>query len=156
MELLIVIIIIGILAMIATPLYRKTIETSKATNALSIANMIANANRMYQLDNNHYVAGQIKEGCNHIPCHAAQDACKLIACGYLSKQKWSEYQWVFCACDGRNCGTCPGGCNGSGSLACATNYATPAGNPYNSWRYEIGETGECKAFGTKVPSCPKL
>ncbi|MEM4368678.1 MAG: prepilin-type N-terminal cleavage/methylation domain-containing protein, partial [Candidatus Anstonellales archaeon] len=64
MELLIVIMIVGILATIAMPLYKKTVESSKATNALSIANMIANANRMYQLDNNAYVSGVIDNSCN--------------------------------------------------------------------------------------------
>ncbi|MCX7641402.1 MAG: prepilin-type N-terminal cleavage/methylation domain-containing protein [Elusimicrobiales bacterium] len=159
MELLIVVMIIGILAMIAMPLYKKTVESSKATNALSIANMIANANKMYQLDNNAYISGHINDSCNSVSCATATGACKLVACGYLSKQQWSGYQWAFCACDGINCGTCPGAssCSGAGGvLACTSNYASTLGAPYNTWRYEIGQAGECIAYGTKVPPCPSL
>ena len=154
-ELLIVVLIIGILAMISMPLYRKTIETSKATNAASIANMIANANRMYFLDNNTYLAGVINDSCNSLSCSNASGACRLVACGYLAKQRWSEYQWTFCACDMGNC-SCPGGCGGSNAISCATNYLSPVGHPYTTWRYQIDSNGSCMAFGTQVPSCPRL
>lgn len=158
MELLIVVLIIGILATMAMPLYRKTIETSKATNAASIANMIANANRMYQLDNNIYATGQITDSCNYAICPSAKtgNACELVACGYLSKQQWSAYQWIFCACNGSHCGGCPAGCSGANSLACASNNRTPLGSPYNTWRYEINSLGQCVSFGSKVPDCPTL
>lgn len=158
MELLIVVMIIGILATIAMPLYKKTVESSKATNALSIANMIANANRMYQLDNNSYIAGHINNSCNSVTCAAASDACKLVACGYLAKQQWSDYQWVFCACNGSSCGNCPAAssCSGTNMLSCTSNYSSTLGAPYNTWRYQIGLAGECNAYGTKVPPCPNL
>lgn len=158
-ELLIVVLIIGILSMIAMPLYKKTVETSKATNAISIANMIANANRMYQLDNNIYARGQINDSCNTATCPTSKtgSACELVACGYLAKQQWSGYQWVFCACNGTNCAPCPGSsCAGTSSLACASNHATTLGSPYNTWRYEINLIGQCVAFGTKVPACPSI
>lgn len=155
MELLIVVLIIGILAMLATPMYRKTIETSKATNAVSILNMIANANRMYQLDNNAYLSGKIDDSCNSQTCSTATEACKLVACGYLAKQKWSDYQWTFCACD--TTGTCCAGtsCAGGGILSCGVNNS-PLGNPYNTWKYTIDTIGQCAASGTKVPPCPSL
>ncbi len=154
MELLIVVLIIGILAMISMPLYRRSIETSKATNALSILNMIANANRMYQLDNNVYLSGRLDDSCNSQSCSTASGACRLVACGYLAKQKWSDYQWIFCACDA-NTGNCCSGCGGWGLLACGRNNS-PLGNPYNTWQYTINTIGQCNAFGTRVPPCPQL
>jgi prepilin-type N-terminal cleavage/methylation domain-containing protein len=142
-ELMVVVIIIGILTTMAVPLYRKTIETSKATDALSILNMIANANRMYQLDTGNYANGQISS--SHV----------LVANKYIADHPWSNYQWVFCACNGTNCGSCRGGCSGSSRIACAYNNS-PVGVPYTLWRYEIGMAGECYSYGTNVPPCPKL
>lgn len=140
-ELLIVVIIIGILATISLPLYRKTIETSKATDALSILTMIAHANKMYYLDNNSYTTGQLS---NTHP---------LVANRYVSDHPWSSYQWAFCSCDTINCGGGCGGCNGTNSIACAKNNS-PLGAPYNTWMYSISPDGSCNASGTNVPPCP--
>lgn len=152
-ELLIVVLVIGILTMIAMPLYRRTIETSKATNALSIINMIANANRMYQLDNNVYLSGSLNDSCNFQSCASATGACRLVACGYLAKQNWGSYQWSFCACDPATSCQCP--CGGGGLLACGLNNS-PLGDPYNTWQYSINQSGQCIASGIKVPPCPQL
>lgn len=140
LELLIVVLIIGILATISMPYYRKTIETSKATDALSLLNMIANANKMYQLDNNSYSTGQIST--SHV----------LVANRYIADHPWNNYQWKFCACNGGGC-SCGGGCSGNGTIACAYN-TSPLGAPYNTWRYEISPDGTCNAYGIQVPSCP--
>ena len=50
-ELLIVVLIMGILASIAVPGYRKTVESSRARDAMGIIKMIATAQRMCLLDN---------------------------------------------------------------------------------------------------------
>ena len=141
-ELLTVVIIIGILATMAMPLYRKTIETSKATDALSIVTMIANANRMYQLDNPNpgYTTGILST--SH----------PLVSGKYIADHPWNNYQWKFCACDTTTC-ACGGGCTGTGTVACAYNQSS-LGAPYNTWRYEISVNGTCNAYGTQVPPCP--
>ncbi|MEF3280172.1 MAG: prepilin-type N-terminal cleavage/methylation domain-containing protein [Elusimicrobiota bacterium] len=141
-ELLIVVLIIGILATIATPLYRKTIETSKATNALSLLNAIANANKMFWLDNGSYTTGKVDD--NH----------PLVKNVYVSTRgEWNTDQWKYCACNTVNCGQCGGPCPGNGIIACAWNNS-PLGAPYNTWRFEIQANGTCMAYGTNNIGCP--
>jgi prepilin-type N-terminal cleavage/methylation domain-containing protein len=142
-ELMIVMLIIGILTTMAVPMYRKTIETSKATDALAILNAIANANRMYNLDTGNYTNGEVNS--SHV----------LVQNKYVADHPWASYQWHFCACDTYNCGGCGGGCSGSGIVACAYNNS-PLGSPYNSWRYEISANGTCYQYGTQVPPCPRI
>jgi len=142
-EIMIVVLIIGILTTIAVPMYRKTIETSKATDALAILNTIANANRMYQLDNNAYTNGRLSS--TH----------PLVQRKYMADHPWGNYQWRFCSCNTTNCGACGGGCSGNNRVACAYNNS-PLGNPYNTWRYEIATNGSCYAYGIKVPPCPGM
>jgi len=142
-ELMIVILIIGILTTMAVPMYRKTIETSKATDALSILNAIANANRMYNLDTGNYTNGEVNS--SHV----------LVQNKYMADHPWASYQWKFCACNTNNCGGCGGGCSGIGRVACAYNNS-PLGSPYSTWRYEIAANGTCYQYGTQVPPCPKI
>ncbi len=143
-ELLIVVLIIGILATISIPYYRKTVETSKATDALAILNTIANANKMYALDNNNYATGRLDN--NHI----------LVQRKYITEHNWNAYQWILCACDpsGGNCGGCGGGCAGGGLIACGYNNTTV--NPYNTWRYSIDVNGVCQKAGSGTPDCPSM
>ena len=53
-ELLVVVLIIGILAAVAVPQYQKTIERSKATEALSMLSSVAKAYQTYYLANGQY------------------------------------------------------------------------------------------------------
>lgn len=143
-ELLMVVLILGILLTISMPLYRKTIETSKATNALSILNMIANANRMYQLGNGNYLTGRIDD--THV----------LVTNKYIASRgnDWINSQWKFCACSNTTgCGGCGGACSSTTRIACAYNNS-PIGAPYNTWRYEIDVNGVCYEYGSQVPPCP--
>ena len=50
-ELLVVVLIIGILAAVALPQYQKTVEKSKATQALTILKSVYNAAKAYQMAN---------------------------------------------------------------------------------------------------------
>ena len=53
-ELLIVVLIIGILAAVALPQYQKTVEKSKATQALTLLKSVYNAAKAYQLANGNW------------------------------------------------------------------------------------------------------
>lgn len=53
-ELLVVVLIIGILAAVALPQYKKAVEKARAAEALVILKAIAEANRVYMLTNNTY------------------------------------------------------------------------------------------------------
>jgi prepilin-type N-terminal cleavage/methylation domain-containing protein len=86
-ELIVVVLIIGILASMGMPYYFKTVETSKATDAVAIGHLLGNANRMYLIDNPPPapgISGQVTNGCNGVACTAASGACKLIACSYVA------------------------------------------------------------------------
>lgn len=53
-ELLVVVLVIGVLAAIAMPMYQKTVERSKVTSALSVLGTIATAEQSYFLVNGEY------------------------------------------------------------------------------------------------------
>lgn len=155
-ELMVVVMIIGILASIGIPYYKKTIETSKATDALTLANMIANANKMNFLDTGSYANGTIDDTCNTATCSSLGNTspCRLVACNYISKNQWSSSKYNFYACDptsgagGAEC--CVGG------VAACTNRKNE-GTTYDNWGYRITEAGECKdAPDATTPDCPTI
>ena len=156
-ELMVVIVIIGILASIGVPQYIKTIEVSKATDAVSLMTMIGNANRMYRLDNSPYYArGTITNTCNNNTCpvvtgSALQDKCRLIGCNYVAKHDWGKADYDFYACDGATGGRCCA----ARAVACTQRKATGPAS-YTGWGYRLLDTGECKEFGAGVPTCPKI
>ncbi len=55
-ELMVVVLIIGILGAIMIPGYTKSVETSKADDAASVVMMLGQADRMFKVDNNAFVA----------------------------------------------------------------------------------------------------
>lgn len=55
LELLVVVLIIGILAAVALPQYRKVVEKSKMTEAITVARAIADAQQRYYMVHNTYL-----------------------------------------------------------------------------------------------------
>ena len=53
-ELLVVVLIIGILAAIAVPQYQKAVEKSRLAEGITLVKALANAEKMYYLQNNTY------------------------------------------------------------------------------------------------------
>jgi len=141
-ELMVVIIIIGILVGIAIPQFTKTMETSKATDSVSLMALIGNANRMFALDHSQKFASGAAPidtacsacgGCGTCPaiCNGATPpSCCLIACKYLSTTDYDAKPYSFYAAASATgtgapsgCGT-PTTCEGSSAvsgniLACA-------------------------------------
>jgi prepilin-type N-terminal cleavage/methylation domain-containing protein len=159
-ELVVVILIIGVLASLGLPYYLKTVETAKATDALAIAHLLGNANRMYKADNPSYMKGQLTNDCNtkYTNCDTAPDNCKLVACAYVAKQNWegddvkkdAPYEFYVCnPTDGSG-----GGCCSNGKTAC-TRRKSDASSPYNEWTYKFDTSGRCTEEGKDVPTCPK-
>lgn len=150
-ELVVVVVIIGILTSIGVSYYHKTVESSKATDAVAIAHLLSNANRMYRADNPNYVSGQITDSCNSATCSTASGGCKLVACGYVAKQSWDSAAYDFYVCNG---GT-GGSCCASNITACAKR-KSGASEPYSTWTYKFTNDGRCQAEGNEVPDCPKF
>ncbi|HAF94752.1 MAG: hypothetical protein A2X34_09100 [Elusimicrobia bacterium GWC2_51_8] len=151
-ELVVVVAILGILAAVALPQYQKTVETSKATNAIGIANMIASASRMFFMGNGVYVSGSFDTCTNPPgPCvSGGTSACNLIACNYLVSQDWTNAAYSYSALN-------PG--PGGGIIVQATRKsgASPGTSnlAYQDWGYTFSTTASpaCAKTGT-APDCP--
>lgn len=152
-ELMVVVFIIGILASMGVPHYLKTVETSRASDAVAIGHMLANAYRMYKIDHapaSENLSGNMTDSCNSGNCVPTdRSACRLVRCQYVAAQQW---------------GTGPGGqayyvymvgpASCGGGAACTRRNG--GNSPYNTWRYSFGMDGRCTASGTNVPSCPRF
>lgn len=151
-ELLVVVLIIGILAALGLPQYKKTVENSQADQARATVQMIGTTNRMRALDfNGAYLNGQITNTCNSGACGAGPAQCDLTRCNYLGKQDWDSSPWGFFACPNGAGGTCCAG----GSAACARRRWTGfiggtgpnPGAPYTTWGYRTDINGVVTPFG---------
>lgn len=155
-ELVVVVLIMGILASLGVPYYYKSIETSRAGDAVALGHLIGNANRMYLLDNPAApISGLITNSCNGATCATSSGACRLVACGYVAQQDWNNSSYDYYVCPN---GGGPGCCSNSGSelgVSCASRKAG-ASSPYSSWQYRFYNSGRCDAVGSGVPSCPKF
>ncbi len=145
-ELLVVVLIIGILAAVAIPSYLKSVETTKADDAVALVNMIGTTNKMYALDHSGaYIVGQFptaaNTGCGTGTCPTAGNACTLVWCKYLADQNFGSKPYTFNACD-------PGGaaCGSSGVQATAD--AKRKSGTYAAWGYYINGQGVITAYGT--------
>ena len=137
-ELLVVVLIIGILGAMGVPQYMKTVATSRATAALGLTQMIANAQRMCLLDNptNQGLCTSAKLDANHY----------LVQHNYISNMDWAGSDYDYYSCNG-GCG-----CGGNG-VACAISTRDPY---IASWGYVITTTGGCTELGASTPKCPKM
>jgi len=155
-ELLVVVLIMGILASVGVPHYLKTVETSRASDAVAIGHMLANAYRMYKIDHQpaaDNLSGYVTDSCNPTSTNDCQptdrSACRLVRCQYVAAQQW---------------GTGPGGASyyvyQVGQASCGGGAACTRRNggnsPYNTWNYSFSMAGACSASGTNVPSCPRF
>lgn len=147
-ELLVVVTIIGILAAMAIPSYLRSVETTKADDAVSLVNMIGTTNRMYALDHsNSYIVGTFplaaNTGCGAGACPAAGPsvACALVWCKYLADQNFGSKPYTFSAAN-------PGGAaclatGTGGSTACAKRKA----GTYAAWGYAQDSSGVISIVG---------
>jgi prepilin-type N-terminal cleavage/methylation domain-containing protein len=146
-ELLVVVLIIGILAAVAIPSYLKSVETTKADDAVALVNMIGTTNKMFALDHsNSYIVGTFpvaaNTGCGVGACPAAGPsvACALVWCKYLSDQNFGSKPYTFYACDPGGA-ACPTG--GAGKTAGAQRKA----GTYAAWGYSQDASGVITLVG---------
>jgi prepilin-type N-terminal cleavage/methylation domain-containing protein len=154
-ELMVVVLIMGILASMSIPYYYKTVETSKATDSISLGHLLGNANRMYALDNpGTAISGRISNSCNSATCTGATGACRLVACSYVAQQDWDAASYDYYVCDGASGGPCCGSSGGERGVSC-TQRKSGANSPYSGWGYRFYSSGRCAEIGS-APSCPKF
>ena len=144
-EMLVVVLIMGILASIGIPQYLKTVETSKATDSVTVGQMLSNAYRMYLIDNPGIpLTGQITNACNAGACSTADTSgCRLVRCSYVSQQNWSAGSYNYSV--GGACG---------GNAACVRRNGGNA--PYNTWGYDFDMAGGCAKTVASAPNCPQF
>lgn len=152
-EMLVVVLIIGILAAVAVPSYLKSVETTKADDAVALVNMIGTTNKMFALDHSGtYVVGTFpttaNTGCGAGACPAGPtytNACALVWCKYLADQNFGSKPYTLNACD-------PGGapCGSSGVLATAD--AKRKSGAYAAWGYYQTSAGVITGYGGGVPA----
>lgn len=155
-ELVVVVLIIGILASFGIPQYLKTVETSKADDAVSTINMIGTTNKMFALDHSGvYAVGQFTAACGAGACSAPWTACDLVYCKYLADQDWATRPYDYAACNGAAAGACTtaSGAVGAGNQVSAARRKATASSPYNTWAYGMATTGIITAYGT-TPAPP--
>ena len=143
-EMMVVVLIMGILASMSMPYYYKTIESSKATDALAIGQLLGSAYRMFKIDNpNLNLSGTISVSCNSGGCNAGDgNACNLVRCNYVAAQDWTNASYTFSV--GASCG---------GNAACVDRVDTSS--PYDNWGYNFNMQGGCTALNG-APPCPKF
>lgn len=148
-ELIVTCLLIGILASFAIPQYLKTVENSKADDAVSLVNMIGTTNRMFALDHSGwYVVGPFTlASCGGVVCPAAvganvANACVLVACNYLADQSWANKPYNFFACD-NTASSCAGLAANRVSGAKRKGLPSPgtSNTPYTNWGYTMDTAG---------------
>jgi len=166
-EILVVVVVVSVLAAISLTQMAKIVENSKLTDAITLINAVANAQKMARLEYPNTVTAQfgklqtIKSGT----CAATSTSLSTIAdymnCKYLTQHDWSNLSYTYYICNGSGGG---GGCCGdTGSpVACATRGSTvhPASGDYAGWHVGILSTGQCvtscASCKTQPPNCPTI
>jgi prepilin-type N-terminal cleavage/methylation domain-containing protein len=147
-EMLVVVLIIGILAAVAIPQYLKSVETTKADDAVALVNMIGTTNKMFALDHsNAYVNGAMPTatdtGCGNLACPTAgpyTNGCTLVWCKYLADQNFGSKPYNLYACD--PAAACTTG--GAGKTAGAQRKS----GAYSAWGYAVDGSGVITSYGS--------
>lgn len=161
-EMIVTCLMVGILASFAIPQYLKTVEMSKADDAVGTVNMIGTTNRMFALDHSgFYVAGQFTASCTGagacpVSVAATQNtACVLVWCNYLADQNWGARPYDFYACNGAAAGACATvGAGNQVAGAIRKSGASPgtSNTPYSTWGFTMNTAGTINAYGTTPPT----
>ena len=132
-ELVVVVMILSILVGIGIPQYQRVVENSRADDATAMVNMVAQANKMYDLNN---------PGSWGTSGNAVDNNNPLVVANYLGQQNWGSQCYSYYVCNPSNGGG--GGCCGGGLTGCATRASSGAcaGNgAYTAWGYTVSNTG---------------
>jgi|CXWL01.1.fsa_nt_gi prepilin-type N-terminal cleavage/methylation domain-containing protein len=153
-ELVVVVLIVGILAAYGVPQYLRSVEISRADDAVALVNMIGTTNRMFAMDhNNTFASGDFpwngSGGCGAGACPASgpYSACDLVFCKYLADQDFGIKLYRFSAC--RGVGACAGQ---AGAFVAGARRENPSAAPYDTWALTMDVNGRITAYGTSPPT----
>ena len=156
-ELVVVALIMGIMAAMAIPMYLKTVETTKAGDAVSIGHMLASSYRLYLVDNPALpLSGPLNNKCNSQACGTAstRPPCKLVACSYVAKQDWDKSSYTF-EIGGGAAGVLATIKRRYGTVSPAT-----TNKAFINWGYTFNDMASggsgCTALTTDTPPCPNF
>lgn len=148
-ELLVVVVILGILASVGVPKYIKTVEVSKANNAMGILTMISNAERMCRLDH------PSATGAEGYPTKCGtwvplSDTHPLVVNKYIANQNWAGAPYSYYVCPG-----CWFSAWAPRKSVNPAPQSTTVPAPYNSWSYIISPSGACTIWSGagSAPEC---
>ncbi|MDQ7771884.1 MAG: prepilin-type N-terminal cleavage/methylation domain-containing protein [Elusimicrobiales bacterium] len=153
-ELMVVVIILGVLTSMGVPYYLKTVESSKAMDAVAVTHMVGVATQMMMLDNPNmtYNGGAMSNVGGACPTSGARYGYDLVRCNYISRQDWTGMAYTIRSC---NPNTGAGGTGCSGGI---TAHAKRKTGKYVGWTYWFTTAGECLRSPTvgalQAPSCP--
>ncbi len=158
-ELVVVTVIIGIMASLAVPYYLKTVEFSKASDAVAIGHLLSSSYRMYLVDNGGTgMSGTLTNTCNTYTCaNVPAGVCKLVACNYVAKQDWNSGAYIYSLSTVN-----PAAESVAASVRRRTGVSPGTNNaPYSGWGYDFTTYGRCVQYPattgtTAPPPCPNF
>lgn len=140
-EMVVVVLIIGILASIGLPYYYRTIESSKASDAVSLGVLLSSAARMYLVDN---PGGSLS-------CSPVDNTCILVTRNYVARRDWSI---------SNRANTYSYSVSGSGTTTSVSVQHRPETTAYGTWGYNFDNNGVCTEVGgtseIPTPICPRF
>lgn len=167
-EMVVVCAIIATLAAIALPRMSRTVETSRAYDAIGILNNVAAGMRMLKSDWPAQAVtptGSLSTSLNTTACPSTGKPTtvgEVIGCKYVTPHDWDNYQYLFYACENNApSGTCCVAGSGENRVACADRRDTT--DNAEKWFFWIDNYGGCHSGNTTRdstdwvnPSCPKV
>lgn len=179
-EQLVVVLVVGIMAKVAVAKYQKSLEVTRAEQAMNVLRAIGNAHLIWSTHHGRQFLPKLEPSngmkplvtnanCNATDCSSAANSCAiLVACRYLASLSWDSDYWSYGICDpttGTGGGDCcaPGANNGV--VACARRkrmpiWIAPQGVgwdlDYRFWGYQLRSDGRMvvRACGGCKPMPP--
>jgi prepilin-type N-terminal cleavage/methylation domain-containing protein len=164
-EILVVVMIIGVLAVAGVNQYLKSAESQRAELGSDLVSQVAHANLLYYADRMSYVSGAITNTlCSgQTACPSGNGACSLISCGYLKLRNFDNQPYMVWAGNGDASSPACGdggiaGMNPASVVACGrrrkdTDTGTYGSSitTYQGWGYAMNKNGAMTKMGTGAP-----
>ena len=160
-ELLVVLVLIGVLVAIVMPNYTKTVEVSKAKEAIATLQAIHTAQMIYRAGispSRSFTTGTPDNPtCTPPFTGSGENFCQLVVNNLLPGKRWDATYYIYEGADDaggssylgralRRPGSCVSNCSGAVFPCGCTNTV-----PYTAWGYLIALDGTMTPLGTAPP-----